>query len=385
MPDHPTNHGPQRRGSGSAPLSECSVACRFPSLKITRRLGVLSLLSATFALAAIAAAPGKGVQVVADEANRRVDITIDGRPFTAYIWPTSLKKPVLYPLIDADGITVTRGYPLEPRAGERIDHPHHAGLWFNYGNVNGFDFWNNSDAIKPENRAKMGTVNQTRIVSTKSGPNRGELVVESVWITGEGKPILSQATRYVFERRGSARVIDQIVTLKALDRAQFNDDKEGLLGLRVARWLESPEEKGGVFTDANGNATQVASAPAEPGSNPANGVYLTSERVTGTGAWGTRGRWCALTGHTGDHPASIAILDHPGNPGYPTYWHARGYGLFAANPLGRSIFDPKQPAFNFTLEKDRAVTFRYRVILATHAASPEELNKEADAFAAQYK
>ena len=61
---------------------------------------------------------------------------------------------------------------------ERVDHPHHAGLWFNYGNVNGFDFWNNSDAIKPENRAKMGTILQTKIVSTKSGAERGELVVD---------------------------------------------------------------------------------------------------------------------------------------------------------------------------------------------------------------
>jgi hypothetical protein len=50
----------------------------------------------------------------------------------------------LYPLIADGGITVTRGYPLEPRPGERVDHPHHAGLWFNYGEVNGFDFWNNS-------------------------------------------------------------------------------------------------------------------------------------------------------------------------------------------------------------------------------------------------
>ena len=98
----------------------------------------------------------KGVRVVANEAQRRVDITIDGQPFTSYIWPTSLKKPVLYPLITDDGITVTRGYPLEPRPGERVDHPHHAGLWFNYGDVNGFDFWNNSDAIKPEDRAQDG-------------------------------------------------------------------------------------------------------------------------------------------------------------------------------------------------------------------------------------
>jgi hypothetical protein len=41
------------------------------------------------------------------------------------------------------------------------------------------------------------------------------------------------------------RVIDLEVTLTALDHAVFHDGKEGLLGLRVARWLESPDEKGG--------------------------------------------------------------------------------------------------------------------------------------------
>jgi hypothetical protein len=345
----------------------------------------LIALAALFAFAARAfAAPSKGVQVVPDEADRRVDITIDGAPFTSYIWPTTLKKPTLYPLIDDEGVTVTRGYPLNPLPGERIDHPHHAGLWFNYGNANGFDFWNNSDAIKPENRAKMGTILHTRIVSAKSGANSGELVFESAWITGQSKQILSQTTHYIFSRRDRARVIDQIITLKALDKVVFNDDKEGVLGLRVARWLESPEEKGGVFRDANGNPTQVAAPPAGV-ANPATGVYLTSEGVKGPAVWSTRGRWCTLTGTDGSHTVSIAIIDHPGNPGYPTYWHARGYGLFAANPLGRSIFDPKQPPFNFTLEKDKSVTFRYRVILFSRAATPEEMNKEADNFAAQSK
>src|SRR5579864_7342243 len=193
----------------------------------------------------VANAADKNVLVIPDEPHQRVDITIDGKPFTSYIWATSLKKPVLYPLIDDQGITVTRGYPLEPRPGERVDHPHHAGLWFNYGDVNGFDFWNNSDAIKPEDRHKMGTIEQKKIVSAKSGPDRGELVVESVWITGENKPILEETARYIFTRRAYERVIDEVVTLKALDRAVFHDDKEGLLGMRVAGWLESPEEKGG--------------------------------------------------------------------------------------------------------------------------------------------
>jgi hypothetical protein len=344
-----------------------------------------SLLAAALVFAASAVAQAKGVQVAANEAERRVDITIDGQPFTSYIWPASLKKPVLYPIVDEGGVTITRGYPLSPRPGERIDHPHHAGLWFNYANVNGFDFWNNSEAIKAENRSKMGTILHTRIVSTKSGKNSGELVVESVWIDGDGKKILNQTTRYVFARRDHARVIDQTITLKALDRVVFKDEKDGLLGLRVARWLESPEEKGGIFMDSHGNPTKVDAAPAASAEMAASGEYHSSEGLTGGAVWGTRGRWCSLTGHTGDHSVAIAIFDHPKNPGYPTTWHARGYGLFAANPLAPSVFDAKQPALNFTLEKDRAATFRYRMILSTHSVNPNELNREADAFAAESK
>ncbi len=346
-----------------------------------RNMVLMGTLAATMSLSTdpILAAPSSGVQVVANEAQRRIDVTIDGQPFTSYLWPTTLKKPVLYPLVTDEGITVTRGYPLDPRPNERVDHPHHAGMWFNYGNVNGFDFWNNSDAIKPEDRAKMGAILQTKIVSTRSGSDRGELVIDSVWVTGQGQQILDQTTRYIFSRRPHERVVDQIITLKALDRAVFNDDKEGVLGIRVAHWLESPDEKGAVFLDANGHPTKVDAADT----SGATGVYLTSEGVKGGAAWGTRGKWCSLTGHTGDHTVTIAILDHPKNPGYPTYWHARGYGLFAANPLGRSIFDPKQPPFNFTLVKEQTATFRYRVLLISHAATAESLNREAEAFAAQ--
>jgi hypothetical protein len=342
----------------------------------------LALLAASFIFAATAfAAPSKGVQVVADEANRRVDITIDGQFFTSYIWPASLKKPVLYPLITDEGITVTRGYPLSIRPGERVDHPHHAGLWFNYESANGFDFWNNSDAIKPEARAKMGTILHTKILSTNSGTNRGELVVESTWVIGDNQQLLTQTTRYLFLRHNHARAIDLDITLTALDHVVFKDAKDGLLGLRVAGWLESPNEKGGIFMDASGRPTKVDAADT----SSATGVYLTSEGVQGDAVWGTRGRWCTLTGHTGNHTVAIAILDHPSNPGYPTTWHARGYGLFALNPLGPSIFNPKLPPLNLTLEKNQSATFRYRLILFSHAVTAEQMNREADAFTVESK
>lgn len=345
---------------------------------------ILPITSALMMLTALPLqAATKGVQVAPDQAARRVDITIDGKPFTSYIWPDTIKKPVLFPILDSDGVTITRGWPLAPRPGERTDHPHHDGLWFNYSNVNGFDFWNNSTAIPAARAPKMGTIVFDKIVSARSGMNQGELTTNSTWITGAGDKIIAETSHYVFKREGSARSIDLIVTFHALDKVVFHDDKDGLLGLRVARWLESPEEKGGTFTDANGVATKVSAAANIPGVAPPTGEYLTSEGVKGEAAWGTRGRWCALTGHNADgHTDTIAIFDHPGNPNYPTYWHARGYGLFAVNPLGQHMFDSRQPQLDYTLEKGQSVTFLYRIVIYPRTVTAEELNKEADAFAA---
>src|SRR6266567_5547263 len=138
------------------------------------------------------------VEVVPRPAERRVDVLVDGKPFTSYIYPTTLKKPTLYPLRTASGAVVTRGWPLEPRPGERVDHPHHVGLWFNYGNVNGLDFWNNSDAIPKEDAPKMGTIVHSRIVKAEGGAGTGRLIVESNWKNARGEVLLHEDTTYVF-------------------------------------------------------------------------------------------------------------------------------------------------------------------------------------------
>jgi hypothetical protein len=195
---------------------------------------------------------------LANEVERRVDVLIDGRPFTSYIWPDSVKKPVLYPLRTAQGALVTRGYPIDPRPGERIDHPHQVGLWFNYGDVNGLDFWNNSDAIKPEERAKYGTIRHRRIRRIQNGKSEGELQVETEWLRPDGAPLLREDTTFVFRSGIGVRGIDRIAKLTALDkRVAFTDNKEGVIGMRVARELEQPSDKPEVFTDASGKATAV--------------------------------------------------------------------------------------------------------------------------------
>jgi hypothetical protein len=315
---------------------------------------------------------GKGVEVVRKDADRRVDILIDGQPFTSYIWPTTLKKPTLYPLRTAHGTIVTRGYPLDPRPGERVDHPHHVGLWFNYGNVDGYDFWNNSDAIKPEDRGKMGTVVHKAITSAKGGPDEGTLEVDADWTIPDGTVLLKEHTRFVFRGDASTRSIDRITTLTAGDRrVPMADNKEGVLGMRVTRALEIPSNKPEVFTDASGRATSVAKLD----NAGVNGNYLTSEGKTGDAAWGTRGRWCVLSGTVGKEPVAIAILDHPSNPGYPTYWHARGYGLFAANPLGQKELSGGKDVLDFAIEPKHSATFRYRVVITS--GSPSAADTEA--------
>ena len=310
------------------------------------------------------------VELAADEAARRVDVRVDGKPFTAYIWPDRLKKPVLFPLRTARGTVVTRGYPLEPRSGEHVDHPHHAGLWLNYGDVNGVDFWGNSEALTPQEQAKAGVIRHRAVRLARGGAGQGELDVEADWIMPDGSVGLREHTRYVFRAGPEWRSVDRLTMLTAGDkRMVFNDTKEGMLGLRVARSLEMPAQKPEPVVDAEG---RTSTAPGLD-NTPSTGSYLSSEGVRGEKVWGTRGRWMALEGTVDNEPVTLAMFDHPGNPGFPTYWHARGYGLFAANPLGQKVFSEGKEQLNFTLEPGKSTTFRHRILIASSKLTPEQL------------
>ena len=341
----------------------------------------ISLLVATAlcVLGPMLDAQSKGVVVAPNESARRVDVTVDGKPFTSYIWPTSLKKPVLFPIRTAQGTLVTRGFPLEPRPGERVDHPHHVGLWFNHGDVNGLDFWNNSDAIPADRAPKMGTILHRKVLDASNGADRGELVVESEWVQADGKPLLRERTHYVFRAGADRRSIERNTTLTALDqKVVFRDNKEGSLGLRVTRALEQPADKPEVFTDVSGKATKVPVLNNEG----VTGSYTSSEGLKGDAVWGTRAKWTMLSGTVEGEPTTVAILDHPSNPTYPTYWHARGYGLFSANVFGRKVFKDTEPEFTLTLEPGQSVTFRHEVLVLSGPVNRDAIERAHQTFAA---
>jgi hypothetical protein len=325
------------------------------------------------------------VQIVKDSAHHTVMIAAGGIPFTSFIYPDTLEKPILYPIYAPDGQIITRGFPLQPRSGDPTDHPHHLGLWFNYENVNGLDFWNNSYAIPANKKSQYGWIHTDSVSTRSDNAEEAALTYTARWTDQQSSTLLVEHTTYRFTSTANERIIDRTTTLTAETDVHFPDAKDGMLGLRVTKELQIPSKDPNApntpqeFIDDKGNITKVAA-----GNTPdINGNYLTSEGKTGDSAWGTRGNWCMLYGKKGSDTISIVIIDHPANPGYPTYWHARGYGLFAANPLGQKIFSQGRESLNFQLKKGQSVTFRYRIVLAADRQSllTGRIRQLADEFA----
>ncbi len=323
------------------------------------------------------------VKVISQTKNQRVDILVNNKLFTSFLYTDTipdLTKPVLYPVISTGGSTVTRGYPLKPRPGERTDHPHHIGMWFTYGDVNHIDFWGNSSAMPASLHDKLGWIRNVKILKTENGQGKGALEYSADWLNSKGVPLLKEHTLFIFKAGKDTRIIDRVTTLTAQkDTVVFYDTKEGMMGIRVNRALELPSDKPVTLTDAHGDKTEVKKMD----NTGVTGNYLTSEGITGKEAWGKRAKWVSLSGEINHENVSITIFDHPGNPGYPSYWHARGYGLFAVNPLGQKVFSKGKKTLNLTLLPGKSVTFKYRVLIKTGPVTAGELNKEFEAYAGQ--
>lgn len=316
-----------------------------------------------------------------NEEEKRIDIRVDGRPFTSYIYPDDLKKPVLYPIRTAAGTLITRGWPLEPRPGERVDHPHHLGLWFNFGDVNGYDFWNNSNQA-PGPKEAYGSIRHRAVTKASGGKGQAELAVVMDWLEPDSTALIRENTTYIFSGSGQNRIIDRITTLTALDDVFFRDNKEGMFALRLARQLEQPSDKPEKLTDSKGNITTVPVLNNEG----VSGSYFSAAGKEGDAVWGTRSDWVVLNGRINKELISIAISDHPQNPGYPASWHARGYGLFGINPFGQKALGNSSEEFNFHLPKGGSATFRYRLLIHSgDHLNKEKMDRKFEEFSRKYR
>lgn len=317
------------------------------------------------------------VTLESNPAEKKVDVLVGGELFTSYIYPENIKKPVLWPVVTSGGNEVTRQFPLKNKEGERADHPHHVGIWLNYGDVNGLDFWNNSEAIPPERADNYGTIFHETVENTESGKGVGKLTTTASWKDNNGNTLLGETSEFTFSVQGKNRIIDRTTTLKAVNgKVNITDNKEGMFAIRVTRELELPSSGKVKLTDSHGNVTEVDASDDET----ATGSYLSSEGITDNDVWATRGKWMKLSGVINGEQVAIVIFDHPGNVGYPTYWHARGYGLFAANTLGQKVFSDGKEEVDLVVNDGESATFRYRLAVFSGDPSVEEIEKMAKEF-----
>lgn len=312
------------------------------------------------------------IDLITLDDEQKIDVRFGDELFTSLHFSKELEKPVLWPVISANGHALTRGYPLAPKVGERVDHPHHLGVWLNYGDVNGLDFWNNSKAIKPERAAHYGRIVHQEITATESTKQSASISTTANWNDDSGQSLLKENTQFEFFVRNKVRIIDRTTTLTALsDEVALTDNKEGMFAIRVTRELELPNDRKQKLWGADGQPEEVEN----PDNSRVKGDYLSSEGITGGEVWGTRAKWMKLSSEIEGDPVAIVIYDHPENVGYPTYWHARTYGLFAANPLGQKVFSEGEKELNFKLMPGESVTFKYRLAVFSSNPTAEEIEK----------
>ena len=313
------------------------------------------------------------VQFKQVDKDKKVEVFVDNKFFTAFIYPDNMEKQSLYPIIAASGKIITRGYPLQPRPFERTDHPHHVGMWFNFGDVNGLDFWNNSFAIAAAEKPKYGKIAFDKIVSLNS--KLGKLIVSANWVDINKNVLLNEQTSYVFSGKGNTRIIERITQLTAKNQVTFTENKEGLLGMRLDRAFEEPATKPEVFLDAKGVETLVPVLNNEG----VNGVYRNAEGFKAGDVWGKRSKWVAIRAVKEGEVITIVILDHPNNLNYPAWSHARGYGLFASNNIGGRAFDKNATPIKKVLATGEQMVFKHKIIIGGDLTD-EEINQFATDF-----
>jgi hypothetical protein len=280
-------------------------------------------------------------EVTAQRDGDKVVVKIDGEPFAEYV-PDFNGTPILWPVIGPTGKPMTRAWPMAEGPNEKKDHPHHRSVFFTHGDVNGLSFWHKE------------TIRHREYVSVSSG-EQATVVTRNDWLAPSGEVVCEDERRLAFGTDGDARWIDFDITIKATDReVTFGDTKEGTMGVRVAGTMRVDAGLGGRIVNSLGQKD--------------------------ADAWGRQCPWVDFHGPVDGQTVGIAMMNHPTSFRYPTYWHVRTYGLFAANPFGlHNFLRDKQADGSATLGPGESFTLRYRLFL--HRGNHEE-GRVAEAFAA---
>jgi hypothetical protein len=308
---------------------------------------VLALLCLPLAAGAVSRSGSRSAGLAVELTRRgyHVDVQVGGRPFATYSFDPSVAKPYWSPLRSAQGTVVTRGFPMTPVAGEDHDEPHQRAMYFAHGDINGFDFWGEG-AFPRWSDHPLSTFGRTvfRTIDDIQGGEGGGTLQATFDLVAPTGIIAEETQTYRVEGDEQSRTIDCEFAIHATHGpVVMGDTKEGTFAIRVVKALDSPP---GQMVNASGARGEK-------------------------GIWGKRSNWVDYYGRVAGEDVGVAILDHPQNLRAPTYWHARGYGLLAANPFGLKPFtgDRHQDG-RFEIPAGGSLVFRYRVFI--HHGNPSQ-------------
>ena len=298
---------------------------------------------------------GAFLPVTVAENGGRVVVEIGGQPYTDYPFQ-NVPRPFFYPVLGPGGVNMTRHFPMKEVEGEDRDHPHHRGMWLGHQRVNGQNFW--------VDREGVGKIVHKRFLKIAGG-KEGEITSENEWVGNDGKTVCSDVRTLRFSGNSTTKFVDWEITLKATHGdVVFGDDKDGFLAVRVAETMralklqvrgQKPQPGDGHIVMSTGVRDDGAS------------VVAAKEAKREARTWGKKADWVYYYGPAEGKTMGVAIFDHPQNPRYPTWWHVRDYGLFAANPFGQHYFENKpdqKDLGDLKIAAGQSVTFRYRVVFA---------------------
>ncbi|MEM6470951.1 MAG: PmoA family protein [Planctomycetota bacterium] len=293
---------------------------------------------------------------LADDGDKIV-VTIDGQPFTNYHY-RGFAKPILYPVFGPGQRPMTRSYPIVKGVdNEATDHPHHKSIWYTHDEVGGVRFWVESSPDKP-----IKNIGTQKTTSTKI---EGDSIIATTdWTSSDGEVVCSDRRMMTFAADEKTRTIDYKVTwIASSGEVIIGDTKEGTMGIRTHPML------------------RLTTKP-KIGNHTADGQAINSEGLRDRDLWGKRAAWVDYWGTIDGQVTGIAIFDHPLNYRHPTWWHARDYGLIAANPFGINHFEGKPDGTgDLIIKADETITFRYRFVFHRGDAAEADIQSLYDEFA----
>ncbi len=284
-------------------------------------------------------------EIIAAENTKKMHITADGKgililcgdkPVTRYYTAADIPKPHLGHFRDEYGTEITR---IDPDIKE---HPHHRALWISHGDVNGVDTWNEN----PDH----GYIRNQDIRDKFESDVYTSFTAENLWTDHSGAPLCTETTNFkIYATPARYTVIDLEICLSATH--------------------------GDVTLGATKEAGPLAVRMAEDLRVVVSGTMESAEGGINEGEiWMKRSAWVDYSGTKNGRKMGIAIFDNAENELFPTYWHARNYGLMAVNNFYRG--GPRK------IPAGQSKSWRFRVVAHSGSTNDADIKgKYLDYFA----